>query len=105
MHGKSRVYISSLPGIGLGALRFVNYGHDVDALWKCGGYGLISWEVRDQAIREFDLQLENSFTFSYFKDGEREVGVICSSPVDVNVYADHERLYCPSRLKNLGYWL
>lgn len=102
MHGKSRVYFSNLPGMRLGALRFVNYGHDVDALWKQGGYGLIPWEEREQAIREFDPQSEHSFTFSYLKDGEREVGVICSSPVDVNIYADHERLYHPSRLKNLN---
>ena len=103
MYDESRVYFSNLPGMRLGALRFVNYGHDVNALWKYGGYGLISWEEHDQAIREFDPQSENSFTFSYLKDGEKEVGVICSSAVDVNIYADHERLYHPSRLKNLGY--
>ena len=93
----------NLPGIALGALRFVNYGHDVDALWKYGGDGLISWEERDQAIREFDPRSDNSFTFSCLRDGEREVGVVCSSPVDVNIYADHDQLCHPSRLKNLGY--
>ena len=102
MHDESRVYFSNFPGMRLGALRFVNYGHDVDALWKYGGYGLISWEERYQAIRGFDPQSEDSFTFSYLKDGEIEVGVVCSSPVDVNIYSDHKRLYHPSRLKRLG---
>ena len=103
MHNESRVYFSQLLGMKMGALRFVNYGHDVDVLWKRGGYHSALSEERAQAIREFDPQSEDSFTLSYLKDGEREVGVICSSPVDVNIYADHEQLYHPSRLKNLNY--
>ena len=102
INGRSRVYFLNLPGIALGALRFVNYGHDFDALWKYGGYGLIYGRESGQATREFDPQSDNSFTFSCFKDGKREGGVVCSSPVDVNIYADHERLYHPSRLKNLN---
>ena len=41
INGRLRVYFLNLPGIALGALRFFNYGHDVDALWKYGGDGLI----------------------------------------------------------------
>ena len=41
MHRGSRVCCSDIPGIPLGGLRNVNYGHDVDVLWKCGGDGLI----------------------------------------------------------------
>ena len=102
MHNESRVYLSNIPGMTLGGRRYVNYGHDVDVLWKFGGYGLISLEERAKAIREFDPQSEESFVLSYLKDGEREIGVICSSPVEVNIYSGHNRLYHPSRLKQLG---
>ena len=41
MHKGSRVYFSNIPGMILDDVRYVNCGHDVDVLWKLGGYGLI----------------------------------------------------------------
>ena len=103
MHKGARVYFSNIPGMTLGALRYVNYGHDVDVLWRFGGYGLITSEQRAQAIREFDPQSKHSFVLSYLENGERESGFICSSPTEVNIYKDHERLYNPSRMRRMGF--
>ena len=103
MHKGARVYFSNIPGMTLGALPYVNYGHDVDVLWRLGGYGLISSEQRAQAIRELDPQSKHVFVLSYLKNGERETGFICSSPADVNIYKDHERLDHPSRLRRMGF--
>ena len=99
----SRVYFANIPDMTLGALRFDNYGHDVDVLWRFDVYGLISSEQRAQAIREFDPQSKHLFVLSYLENGERESGFICSSPADVNIYKDHERLCSPSRIRRLGF--
>ena len=102
MHKRSRVYFSNIPGMTFGAFRYVNYGHDVDVLWRLGGYGLISSEQRTQAIRGFDSKSKDSFVLSYLENGERESGLIGSSPADVNIYKDHEKLCNPSRLRRMG---
>ena len=102
MHKGARVYFANIPGMILGALRFVDYGHDVDVLWRFGGYGLISSEQRAQAICEVDSQSKHSFVLSCLANGERESGFICSSPADVNICKDHEKLCNPSRLRRMG---
>ena len=79
MHKGSRVYFSNIPGMTMGATRFVNYDNDVDGLWKEGGYGLITSVEQKKAIDEFDPQSKRSFILSYLQDGERESGFICSS--------------------------
>ena len=102
MHKWARVYFLNIPGMALGALPYDIYGHDVDVLWRLGGYGLISSEQRAQAIRELDPQSKHVFVLSYLKNGERETGFICSSPADVNIYKDHERLCDSGRLRRIG---
>ncbi|RPF81353.1 MAG: hypothetical protein CBB80_009115 [Synechococcus sp. TMED20] len=102
MHQGSRVYFSNIPGMTLGGLRYVNYDHDVDVLWKYGGYGFVSSAEREKAIESFDPRSQELFILSYLADDQRESGFICSAPKDVNIYEDHKRLYHPSRLKQLG---
>ena len=69
----------------LGALRVINYGHDIDVLWAFGGYGLFLSEQRRQTIHELDPQSKHSFVLSYLESSERESGFICSGPADVNI--------------------
>lgn len=79
MHKGSRVYFSNIPGMTMGATRFVNYDNDVNVLWHEGGFGLITSVEQKKVIDEFDPQSKRSFILSYLKDGERESGFICSS--------------------------
>ena len=103
MHQGSRVYFSNIPGMTMGASRFVNYNNDVDVLWKKGGYGLITPTEQKEAIDQFHPQSKRSFILTYLQDGERESGFICSASHDVNIYAENERLYEPSRMKQMGF--
>ena len=81
----SRVYFLNIPGMALGALLCVNYGQDVDRLWRLGGDGMISSEKRTQVIRESDPQSNHSFVLSCLESGEREPDSVCPGPADVNI--------------------
>tara|TARA_B100001057_G_scaffold266446_1_gene266602 strand:+ start:302 stop:550 length:249 start_codon:yes stop_codon:yes gene_type:complete len=72
-------------------------------LWSFDGYGLISSEQRTPAIREFDPQSKHSLVLSYLESGERESGLICSVAAGVSICKDHEKLYSPSLLRQMGF--